>query len=77
MREFERAPDPVDLASDREEIDRDNALRRVIERANIKAPADFDGETCVDCGLDIPAGRLALGKWTCIYCQELRDKPRN
>ena len=76
MREFERAPDPIDLASDREEIDRNNALRIVLERSKVKPPEDFDDIHCVDCNLEIPEARLALGKWTCVHCQELREKRR-
>ncbi len=37
-------------------------------------PKDFDGETCYDCGSDIPEGRLALGKFRCIGCQAAREK---
>lgn len=31
---------------------------------------DFDGETCIDCGDDIPKERLAWGRIRCTYCQE-------
>lgn len=38
---------------------------------------DFDGETCLDCGNDIPKARLELHKIRCIECQrflEIRKK---
>lgn len=35
---------------------------------------DFDGETCIDCGDDIPEVRLAMGRIRCVYCQELLEK---
>lgn len=35
---------------------------------------DFDGETCVVCGEDMPAQRLALGRIRCLKCQEKLEK---
>jgi RNA polymerase-binding transcription factor DksA len=35
---------------------------------------NFDGETCVDCGDDIPEVRLTMGKVRCVHCQELLEK---
>lgn len=38
---------------------------------------DFDGETCVSCGEDIPQLRLAMHKVRCVHCQsrlELKGK---
>lgn len=39
---------------------------------------DFDGLHCIepDCGAEIPAGRLALGKIRCVDCQALRETRR-
>lgn len=68
--------DQADIASENETAYRDEALRQVTKAANAKPPKDFDGENCVECGLEIPKGRLALGKWTCIFCQEILDKPK-
>lgn len=76
MPDFERAPDPIDLASDREIIDRDNAIRHILKAANEKPPRDFDGKHCVDCDLEIPKERLAIGRWTCVHCQALKEKRR-
>lgn len=47
------------------------AARRASE---VETHPDFDGETCIDCGDDIPEGRLALGKIRCVHCQELLEK---
>ncbi len=35
---------------------------------------DFDGETCIECGDDIPEARLAMGRIRCVYCQEILEK---
>ena len=36
---------------------------------------DWDGETCVDCGEDIPPQRLAMGiSIRCVDCQELKER---
>lgn len=35
---------------------------------------EFDGETCIGCGDDIPEGRLALGKVRCVICQTIRER---
>lgn len=68
--------DQADIASENEDAYRNEALRKVTQAANAKPPKDFDGESCVECGLEIPKGRLALGKWTCIFCQTVRDKSK-
>ncbi len=55
------------------------AESRARGRSAPESHPDFDGRTCVepDCGAEIPAGRLALGKVRCVECvarQELKDK---
>ncbi|MFN9030129.1 MAG: TraR/DksA C4-type zinc finger protein [Betaproteobacteria bacterium] len=37
---------------------------------------DFDGKHCVDCEIEIPEARLAMGKVRCVDCQSLREKRR-
>lgn len=48
------------------------SLRRDAAAA-AKPPADFDGKTCGGCGEEIPAGRLALGKYNCVHCQQRKE----
>lgn len=48
-----------------------NAQRELI--APEKHP-DFDGETCVSCGDDMPEERLKMGRVRCVYCQEALEK---
>lgn len=35
---------------------------------------EFDGKTCVDCGDEIPAERLAMHRIRCVDCQEALEK---
>ena len=35
---------------------------------------DFDGESCVDCGDDIPKERLAMGRIRCVHCQTIKER---
>lgn len=35
---------------------------------------DFDGESCLDCGDDIPQARLVMGRIRCVHCQEILEK---
>lgn len=39
-----------------------------------KADGGWPQPLCVDCDLDIPSGRLALGKIRCIGCQVALEK---
>lgn len=41
-----------------------------------KRSARFDGKHCIEeeCGEEIPAGRLALGKVRCLDCQVRKEK---
>lgn len=34
---------------------------------------DFDGENCVDCGLEIPEMRLAQHRIRCVHCQHKKE----
>ena len=45
------------------------ALAKVQAKLLPEAHPDFDGETCVDCGDDIPGERLLMGRVKCVACQ--------
>lgn len=68
----DNSADSLDHASDVEQAFRDAALKAA--RTEEPVPKDFDGESCHTCGLDIPAPRLALGKFRCVECQTLKEK---
>lgn len=63
--------DELDVASEQEEYFRSEALRQA--RVTEKIPHDWESPDCYDCGLEIPAARLALGKWVCVECQSVRE----
>ncbi len=35
---------------------------------------DFDGESCLDCGEEIPQLRLDMGRIRCVHCQEALER---
>jgi RNA polymerase-binding transcription factor DksA len=57
-----------------EQSQRDSAIRAAAARTAPETHPDFDGEHCVECDTEIPAGRLALGKVRCTYCQTLKER---
>lgn len=45
-----------------------------VEQKDLPKFATWDGETCFDCGGEIPAGRLKLGRVRCVHCQEVAER---
>ena len=74
IEKLDREVDESQHATNIEQAERDVALAAIRSQMAAKAPLGFDKVNCMDCGLTIPKGRLALGKWTCVHCQELIDK---
>lgn len=69
--------DPLDVASDVEQANRESALQAIRELANApEQHPDFDGENCVSCGDAIPPQRLNMGKVRCVYCQSRLESRR-
>ncbi len=64
--------DSFDQASEIEQTFREAAIQAA--RVTEPTPKDFDGKTCYDCSNDIPLGRLNLGKFRCVECQEYKDQ---
>lgn len=66
---LERHADPIDEASALAASLTDGAIAAA-RRANApETHPEFDGETCIDCGSDIPPARLAMQKIRCVHCQ--------
>lgn len=74
--DVERISDESDRASKLEQVANEEGVARVL-RSIEKAPSDFDGKTCVDCGQEIPAARLATGAFRDIHCQQKAEFNRN
>ncbi len=36
--------------------------------------ASWDGETCFDCGGDIPEERIEMGRVRCVHCQSVAER---
>lgn len=52
------------------------ALQKHKEKLAPEIHPDFDGESCVVCGCEIPVFRLNMGKVRCVHCQEKLEKTR-
>lgn len=66
--------DEADIASALEAGFIAQALERHKEKVAPEKHPDFDGETCVDCGIEIPQVRLDMGKVRCVNCQAELEK---
>lgn len=66
--------DEVDIASALEMGFIAKALEAHKSKVAPETHPDFDGESCIDCGDDIPQVRLNMGKIRCVYCQEALEK---
>jgi RNA polymerase-binding transcription factor DksA len=66
--------DPNDEASEIEMAERHQAIHSASLKAAPETHPDFDGVHCLDCEDEIPAGRLALKKIRCVYCQEALER---
>jgi RNA polymerase-binding transcription factor DksA len=66
-------PDPNDAASIAEQKFNANGVKAVQDLLKPQKHPDFDGEHCLDCGVEIPAARLADGRIRCVDCQSLLE----
>ena len=69
-------PDLADIASDRIEQHQADSERHARGKSGPESHPDFDGETCVTCGDDIPVARLVLGKTRCVSCQTILESKK-
>ena len=68
--------DLADIAAETVETCLADAERRARGKSAPEKHPDFDGKHCVepDCGVEIPAVRLNMGKIRCVDCQLLRER---
>jgi RNA polymerase-binding transcription factor DksA len=71
--DLERVSDVSDMASKVEESNNALALDRILSKIE-KAPDDFDGIHCIDCGQEIIQARLNTGAFRDIHCQEVHER---
>lgn len=65
-----------EMAERLEQAQRDSAIKQASKSAAPETHPDFDGTHCVDCDIEIPEGRLKLGKVRCVDCQSHLEKRR-
>lgn len=63
----------LEMAEALESAQRASAIVAAHNASKPETHPDFDGEHCLDCGSDIPLGRLALGKVRCVLCQAAKE----
>lgn len=66
--------DVADQAQDQIDAFNNQAVDRARKAAAPESHPEFDGEHCIECEIDIPPARLALGKVRCVECQQLHEK---
>lgn len=60
-----------------EKFAEDERNSRIALSSKLIAPQsspDFDGEHCIDCGNEIPSGRLEMGRIRCTGCETAVEK---
>ncbi len=70
--------DPLDKASELADMFNRQGIAEVQRRLRVEQIQNEDGSwpltECVDCDIDIPEARLALGRVRCIDCQQDKEK---
>jgi hypothetical protein len=64
----------LEMAERLDSAQRDASVAAASRAAQAESHPNFDGQHCIDCDGEIPAGRLALGRIRCVYCQESRER---
>lgn len=75
---MDKYADPLDKASDLASMYNEQGLAEVQRKNAPEQTQNPDGTwphtECVDCGDDIPEGRLQLGRVRCISCQDIKER---
>jgi len=70
----DRPADPLDEAAELTATMTQNAVEAARAANSPQFHPDFDGESCIQCGDEIPTDRLAMGKIRCVRCQSILEK---
>lgn len=65
--------DETELAQMRNLREMEAILEAHAEKMKPENHPDFDGESCIKCGVEIPE-RVKLGKIRCVACQTIKEK---
>ena len=66
--------DEADAASLFQMTENQKGIAAIVAQNAPEKHPDFDGESCVECGVTIPKERLALHKVRCFDCQTALEK---
>ena len=66
---LDKTADENDAASQQEAVFTESSIKDIQERLKPQAHPDFDGKSCVVCGVDIPEQRLIAGRIRCTGCE--------
>lgn len=45
-----------------------------VKQCDLPKFANWDGETCYDCGEDLPFKRIEMGRVRCVHCQTVAER---
>jgi RNA polymerase-binding transcription factor DksA len=45
-----------------------------VKQADLPQFNSWDGETCFDCGEDLPFKRIEMGRVRCVHCQSVAER---
>lgn len=66
---LDKLADPNDMASQQEEVFTLSSVKDIQKLLAPQSHPDFDGETCLECGSDMPDQRLKDGRIRCTPCE--------
>lgn len=68
--------DEVDYAQMQQIEQNNQSIQKIREALAPETHPDFDGSSCIDCGLEIPQLRLQMGKIRCTHCQTVLESKK-
>ena len=74
---LEKLTDVLDMASQLQEQQNEQAIARVRQSDKPQSHPDFDGEHCVDCDIEMPELRLSMHRIRCTSCESVVEKARS
>jgi len=66
---LDKLSDESDAASQQESLHTESSIKDIQKLLEPQLHPDFDGETCLSCGEDMPKQRLSAGRIRCTHCE--------